>query len=160
MKKIIFFFLLCITGSLVTHAQEDTAALPYAQKRVVIVLSTKSYDLALKRAKEASAKLTSKLDLRGLGKHKKTGLTWKKAVCETDWYGYPCYVARGRYDDGNYVSIEYSSAYEGFAEGYYIVVVSSGDKDSLDVKNALSKAKKIYPDAYAKVTQVYMGCMH
>jgi hypothetical protein len=114
----------------------------------------------LNTAKTAAAKLKFKLDLRDLKKNPDTGLSWNKKICEDEWDEYPCYVARGRYDDGDYVSIEYSDAYSGFQKGYYIVIISSGEKGVPEIKSALIKAKKYYKDAYAKTTKVYVGCMH
>jgi hypothetical protein len=98
-----------------------------------------------------------KLDLRGLSPAKGTGLSFSKKVCE-DEGGYPCYIARGRYEDNEFVSIEYSNAIEGFAKGYYVVITACGDKSI--TAPALKKAKKFYKDAYSKTTNVYMGCMH
>jgi hypothetical protein len=130
------------------------------EKEFVIILSSTSYKAALRTAKEAATKLQYKLDLRDLQMNKESGLTWDKKTCENEWDEFPCYVARGRYDDGSYVSIEYSDAYQGFRKGYYIVIVAAGEKGSTEVKTALTKAKSFYKTAYSKSTKVYMGCMH
>ncbi|XOV68028.1 MAG: hypothetical protein ACFHU9_02420 [Fluviicola sp.] len=128
----------------------------------VIVISTKSYDAALKRAKEASEKLGYPLDLRGLHANKEFGLSFSKEVCENDICGgglsYPIYIPRSDWGSEKYVSVEYSNAFEGFTKGYYIVVVASGEKGAPVVKKALTEAKKFYKDAYAKTCGVYMGC--
>jgi hypothetical protein len=141
------------------HSQ-CTSTDAFIEKEFVIVLSTPKYEAALTMAKSASAKLQYKLDLRGLKKDSASGLTWSKKECEDEWDAYPCYLARGRYDDGNYVSIEYSDAFSGFREGYYIVIVSSWCKGGTQTKTSLAKAKQFYKDAYAKLTKVYLGCMH
>jgi hypothetical protein len=140
-------------------AAVDTTDTPYMTKQFVIVQSTKNYPQALATAKTAAAKLKLKLDLRGLKPAQKIGLTFSKKECD-EYYGYPCYIARGRYDDGVYVSIEYSNQYEGFKEGYYIVVVASGGEGSTLVAGTLKKAKTVFADAYMKKSQVYVGCIH
>ncbi|MES1224662.1 MAG: hypothetical protein ABUT20_54725, partial [Bacteroidota bacterium] len=98
-----------------------------------------------------------KLDLRDLKPNKESGLTYAKKDCENEG-GYPCYISRGRYDSGDYISIEWSDAFDGFAKGYYIVIVASGSKN--ETEPALKKAKQFYKDAYAKQCDVYVGCMH
>jgi hypothetical protein len=138
-------------------AAQDMAE-PFENKELVIVRSTKSYADALATAQKAKQALGLKLDLRGLKATKSTGLTFSKADCES--FGYPCYIARGRGDDGDYISIEYSSQYAGFAQGYYIVVIASGAAGDPLLKSTLVKAKKKYKDAYKKKSRVYVGCMH
>ncbi len=129
----------------------------------VIIISTKSYDAALKRAKEASEKLGYPLDLRGLYPNKEIGLSFSKEVCEEEICGggmvdYPVYIPRSDWGEEKYISVEYSDAFDGFTKGYYIVVVASGEKGAPVVKEALTEAKKFYKDAYAKTCGVYMGC--
>lgn len=128
----------------------------------VIIISTKSYESAMKRANEASEKLGYPLDLRGLHANKEIGLSFSRDVCENDICGggldYPIYIPRSDWGEEKYISIEYSDAFDGFTKGYYIVVVASGEKGAPVVKEALSEAKKFYKDAYAKTCGVYMGC--
>jgi len=158
--KHIIIVLLILGSSFYTSAQNesDTIAQPIVKKSFVIVQSTKNYAAAKATAVKASKQLGYKLDLRGLVPNKKSGLTDTKANCEEDGLGeYPCYYSRGRYDDGQYVSIEWSGAFPEFTKGYYIVIVASGDAEA---RAALPKAKKIFKDAYAKKAKVYLGCMH
>lgn len=125
-------------------------------KEFLIVKSTPDYKEALRYAKKV-AKLTGiKYDSRGLHEHKKIKLTFSKDECENREFGYPCYIARGRYDDGVYVSVEHSDYYKGFAEGFYIVVVASGN----ELKGSLKQVRNVVKDAYVKRSEVYMGCMH
>ena len=154
MKKIylLLFILQIIVVS--AFAQDE---LPYITKNFVIIQSTKEYKKAKAEAIKASQLLKQKLDLRALTPNGKAGLTYSEKACENEG-GYPCYIARGRYNDGDYVSIEWSNAFTGFAKGYYIVVVCSGNKTETNL--ILSKAKKIFKDAYSKQTNVYVGCMH
>ena len=135
-------------------------------KDIIILNSTKNYKAALAIAKEAAAGLHKKLDLRGLSPNAQLGLSMSEADCRGtgggDDLGYPCYQARG---DGmaandDYISIEFSNAYKGFAKGFYIVVAAITDVKSKDLKVKLEKVQKSYPDAYAKRTYIWRGCMH
>jgi hypothetical protein len=153
-----FLLLACLILPLTINAQVEDEM--FVEKEFVIILSSKDYNAAFQTAKTAAEKLQYKLDLRDLKKNKETGLTWNEKTCEDEWGEFPCYVARGRYDDGNYVSIEYSNAYNGFTKGYYIVVIAGGTKGSEELKSALTKAKSFYKNAYSKTTKVYTGCMH
>lgn len=159
-QLLILVTVLFSTVSINAQEVDSSMADQYVEKEFVIILSSKNYEAALKTAKEAAVKLKVKLDLRGLKKNRETGLTWDKKTCDTDWFGYPCYVARGRYDDGEYISIEHSSAYTGFKEGYYIVIAAGGFAGSSDLKKSLTRARKGYKDAYSKRSKVYIGCMH
>ena len=85
---------------------------------------------------------------------------FSRKECEESAFDYPCYVARGRDDDGLYVSVEYSTAYTGFKPGLYIVIVASDSKAGSIAKDAAKTAKKVFPDAYTRRTGVYLGCMH
>ena len=129
------------------------------EKDFVIVRSTPTYEEARKTASEAARRLQVPLNLRGLSSHS-SGLTFSKKDCEESAFDYPCYVARGRGDDGFYVSIEYSSAYAGFRPGLYIVVVASDARGGLVSKEAARSAKKAFRDAYIRRTGGYVGCMH
>lgn len=128
----------------------------------VILISTKSYDAALKRAQEASEKLGYPLDLRDLHANEQTGLSLPKEQCEEICGGagveYPQYLPRNDWGESKYVSVEYSNGYSGFTKGYYIVVVASGEKGDPIIQEALDEAKQFYEDAYAKTCSVYIGC--
>ena len=144
---------------LFTHAkaQEFNSSVP---KKIVIVLSTKDYATAKNFAIEVSKKLGKSLDLNGLKPNRELGLTFSKEDCES--YGYPCYIPRGEgnAENSDYISVEYSNGYEGFAKGYYIVVAGIGDPNSAFLTRVLANAKRYYKDAYAKQTKVWFGCMH
>ena len=151
--------------SLYTFSQNNDEC--YVQKDFAIILSSKDYNSAYKIAVEASQKLNIKLDLRDLipCNDPKLGLTFKPEICieqtkEFEQIDSTCYIARGRFDDGIYVSIEYSSAYLNFREGYYIVIIGSGETKDANLVNTLNLAKKVYKDAYIKTSKVYMCCMH
>lgn len=128
----------------------------------VIIISTKSYDAALTRAKDASEKLGYPLNLRGLHPNDEMGLSLPEEVCEAicggDVVDYPQYLPRNDWGEDKYVSVEYSNGFAGFTKGYYIVVVASGEKGDPIINEALNEAKKFYKDAYAKTCGVWMGC--
>ncbi len=124
-------------------------------KSFLIIKSTKNYSSALNKAQLACNKLGTTLNLRNLSEDKEEGLSTSETCgCGTN-HGY---LPRGRYDDGQYISIEYSSAFEGFTPDYYMVVVASGERATL--KKYLPEVQKHYKLAYIKDTDVYMGCLH
>ena len=162
-RKIIVYTLLMFATHIAFAQDEFNVEVP---KDIIILNSTKDYKTALSTARKASTLLHKKLDLRGLMPNNKIGLSMSKGDCMEDAggdeNGYPCYPARG---DGaaindDYISVEYSNAYKGFAKGYYIVVAAITDVKSLDMKNKLAAIKRKYPDAYAKRTNIWRGCMH
>lgn len=128
----------------------------------VILISTKSYDSALKRAEDASEKLGYPLNLRDLHPNEESGLSFPEDVCQGICGGgvvdYPQYLPRNDWGESKYVSIEYSNGFEGFTPGYYIVVVASGEKGDPIIQEALDESKVYYEDAYAKTCGVWMGC--
>ena len=145
--SILIIALACLTTNIANAQTQKTSFL--------IIKSTKNYNSALKKAQLASKELGWTLDLGGNFQDKEDGLTNNEICgCGND-HGY---IPRGRYDSGNYVSIEYSSAFEGFSKGYYVVMVSSGDREK--VESVLIKVKTYYKDAYIKDADVWIGCMH
>jgi hypothetical protein len=157
--KNIFSLLVLVNFSFFSlHGQDSTEVLAFTTKSFCIIKSTTSYEDAKKTAQEAARKYFIKLNLRNLTPVKGIGLTMPVSECEENGFEYPSYVARGRYDDGEYISIEYSNAFSGFAENYYIVIAASGSVK--EVKNTLIKVKKTYKTAYLKKAKVYVGCIH
>ena len=147
--------LLMIMSLLLTQLQaSETEEFFNVKKEFLIIKSTTSYSEAKDFSQRMAKKLNIKLDFRGLTFNKKNFLTFSKKECSD--FAYPCYVGRGRYDDGEYISIEHSSAYTEFTDGYYMVVVSTGN----DVSKSLKSVKKYIADAYVKKATIYMGCMH
>ncbi|WP_344930326.1 hypothetical protein [Aquimarina addita] len=122
----------------------------------LIIHSGKEYDTALRLAKEASRQLDMKLELRGMYESPTEGLTTDELCGCGENHGY---IPRGRFDSGEYISIEYSDYYEGFTKGLYMVIVSTGGYID-EQKELLSSARKFYKDAYIKTSSVYLGCMH
>ena len=155
MKKtllsILFFTVIILSATEVnTQIQQQSI-----KKDFLIMKSTKSYTEAENFAEEVAIRMEMKY-MKEVQYSKETGLTYSRKMCEEGYLEYPCYVARGRYDDGMYISIEYSNAYEGFAKGYYLVIVASGNY----AKTILKKVKKYESSAYVKSASIYMGCIH
>jgi hypothetical protein len=153
MTKRLFTLLIIVFVSSFGKAQGEDHHM--VKRSFLIIKSTKNYQRALKTAQLACNNLGLTLELRNNYYDKEEGLANSEICGCGEMHGY---FPRGRYDDGNYISIDYSSAYTGFAEGYYIVIVSSGNRE--DVKKLLPKAQKFYSDAYIKDSKIYMGCMH
>jgi hypothetical protein len=134
---------------------------PWIRVGFLIVRSTSDYAEARRVAERASSQLELPLDLRGLVYEPPHGLTWPREQCEKDpLYPYPCYVARGRFDPGVYLSVERSDAYATFTRGLFIVIAASGEPGSPELTSALARVREAYPDAYVKQERVYHGCMH
>jgi hypothetical protein len=129
-------------------------------KEFVIVASARSFTEAARLASDAGMALYLKQDLRGVAEDKKIGLTFSKEECEKNNWDFPCYVPRGRFDDGIWVSVEHSSGYEGFAPRLYLIIIASAPVHDPMIKVALDMARKQYPKAYAKRAAVYMDCIH
>ncbi|MCH2224150.1 MAG: hypothetical protein MK066_05220 [Crocinitomicaceae bacterium] len=156
-----------VSEGVVSDELEDVDWADYEESQTrdfsfVILISTKSYKVALNRAKDASKKLGYPLDLRGLHPNEEIGLSLSKKECEEEVCGggldYPIYLPRSDWGEEKYVSVEYSNGYKGFTKGYYIVIVASGEKGDPIVDEALTESRRFYKDAYAKTCGVWVGC--
>jgi hypothetical protein len=125
------------------------------KKSFLIILATKNYSKALKRAQLACNDLGITLNLRNMYRKPEGGLTSSEVCGCGERHGY---VPRGRFDDGEYISIEYTDQFNSFEDGYYIVVVSSGARS--EVEEFLPKVQKHFDHAYIKDDYVHLGCMH
>jgi hypothetical protein len=130
MRVVLAAFLVLVVTSSTTGASsdDDQPFYPFADKQFVIVKTTRDFAEADAIAHVASAKLALRLGRSPVFPEAQHGLTFSKADCDAAGFDFPCYVPRGRWDDGEYVSIEWSSAYESFTRGYYVVIVSSGSR--------------------------------
>src|SRR6185437_10748497 len=132
----------------------------FVKKYFLLIQSTSDYNAALQTARTAAKGLGIKLDLRGLvrDEHTGIGLSLPADTClkyteeEEGVRDSSCYMARGRWDDGVYISIECSDAYQGFSKGFYIVVAGSGDSKDDALIAALKKVRTKYSDAYIKAS--------
>jgi hypothetical protein len=130
------------------------------RKSFVIIKSTPSYAEARALAMAAAEKLAIRLDLRDLSPDASFGLTFSRDACNDEFGEFPCYVPRGRWDDGVYLSVEHSSSYDGFDEGLYVVMLASGSPRDRAIGAAMRRAKSLDPDAFVKTAQIYLGCIH
>jgi hypothetical protein len=130
------------------------------RKSFVILKATPSYAEARAVAASAAERLAIRLDLRELVPDREVGLTFSEEACKNEFGEFPCYVPRGRWDDGVYISVEHSSSYEGLEEGRYIVVLASGAPRDRSIGAALRRARELYPDVTVKTAPVYLGCIH
>lgn len=112
-------------------------------KNFLIIASTKTYQEALYIAKEAQRRLNKSINFENYEYFKEVGLINNNFV-----YSQHMYYPRGLNDDGDYISIEYSSFYEKFTPNLFLVIVSSGDYNLLSKE--LLKIKELYKDAYIK----------
>jgi hypothetical protein len=151
--------LLIIARAVTAAAVCDAKLEPYVDKEFVIVKSTPAFKEATQSAAKAAAELGVALNLRGLSPNLRTGLTSSREECARSACPYPCYVPRGRWDDGTYVSVEWSSKYDLHARGLYVVMIASGVPGSSQTRRMLETARRVYPAAYAKRAKVYVGCM-
>ena len=141
-----------------TSADEEDLWVPVG---FVILRSTSDYAEAKRVAEEAARRLEIPLNLRGLVHDAEHGLTWPKEVCaKGPLFPFPCYMARGRFDEGVYLSVELSDAYATFRPGLFIVIAASGVPGSSELAATLESARHEYPDAYLKQEKVYQGCIH
>ena len=152
MKKSFFLLTLLFLGQF-SIAQDEYQ--PFIDQSFLIISSTTDFDSAEKIAQEAKEKLKLDYPTSVFYPDESEGFKTDE-VCGCGEVHQ--YFPRGSHDNGNYVSIEYSSGYEGFTEGYYIVIVSSGQK--ANVQKELRKAKKYFPKAYIKTAEIYVGCRH
>ena len=130
------------------------------RKSFVIIKATHDYAEARALAAAAAERLAIRLDLRELAPDGEVGLTFPEDACKNEFGEFPCYVPRGRWDDGVYLSIEHSSSYEGFEEGLYMVMLASGAPRDRAIGAAVRRAKSSYPDVVVKTAPVYLGCIH
>jgi hypothetical protein len=157
---------LVLVGLLAASAHGHEEATPVdvdpelVAKSFVVLKSTPSYAEARAFASTAAETLAIRMDLRELSPDHTAGLTFPEDDCRQEFGEFPCYVPRGRYDDGVYISIEHSSSYSGWAEGLYVVVLASGSPRDRSVRAALRRARASYPDAVMKMAPVYLGCIH
>ena len=130
------------------------------RKSFVILKATASYADARTLAADAAERLAIRLDLRNLAPDEAIGLTFPEDDCRNEFGEFPCYVPRGRWDDGVYLSIEHSSSYEGFEAGHYLVVLASGGPRDRSVAAALRRARGAFPETVVKTAPIYVGCLH
>ncbi|MCB9251981.1 MAG: hypothetical protein H6605_05905 [Flavobacteriales bacterium] len=114
-----------------------------------------NYDSAFRLASMAGKLLDAPVELRGLKPDPMYGLTTDEICGCGEMHGY---IPRGRFDDGDQVSIEFSSEYSFPIQNVYLVMVGSGD--SLHLGATQTKLKDFFPGNTLFSDSVFMGCMH
>jgi hypothetical protein len=152
----------CLTlqSRAIAEDQNVPTATDVQEKAFVVLQAHKSFADAKAAASLAAAVLSIHYDSRGLSSDARTGLTSSKRDCEQDYGSFPCYVPRGRYDDGVWISVEYSSGYKGFSPGLYLIVVASAPPGDPLIALALARVKDGYPKARIQRAPIYVGCIH
>lgn len=130
-----------------------------AEKDFVVLPPVSSYAVALRTARAAAAHLRLRFELRDSRPDGHGGLTFPPTVCEDNGWDFPCYVTRGRFDDGLYVSIDESSVVDSEVPGY-VVVLASGPKDDPDTRALLERARAAFPAVELRTARIYQGCIH
>ncbi|MCJ8290809.1 MAG: hypothetical protein HRT58_14285 [Crocinitomicaceae bacterium] len=152
MKKS-FYLIIALFVAQFSFSQDDYVS--HIDRSFLIIASSIDFEAAQKTALKAKNKLGLDYPTSIYYPDESEGFKTDEVCGCGEVHGY---FPRGGYDGGNYVSIEYSSGYDGFAEGYYIVIVSSGQKAA--VQKELSKVKKHFAQAYIKNSEIYVGCRH
>ena len=135
---------------------------PFMVDKAIVILSTNaSYGGADQALRRAERRLGLSVDLRDLGPDEsRRTLSWSANDCEENGWSYPCYVPRGRADDGAYLSIEHTDGYPELAPRHFIVVAASGSPGAAEIKHTLARANELGLRAYVRTVRVYMGCLH
>lgn len=126
----------------------------YSDRYILILKSTKDYNEAVDFARNAAKKLGLKFDNENRRYSKEKGIYFE-GIQDDDYNG--GYYPR-RYTD-EFISLENSSSYQGFRDGF-IIVVCGIHNDKRASNQALAKIKPFYADAYVKKTKMWMGCIH
>lgn len=131
------------------------------EKSVVILACEKSFASTQREAKRLSQATGATFSLREMVWDQKRGLILPDDHPDGAWAG--SYVARRNSappdTECDFLSIERSDAYTGFARGYYMVVAGIYD-DPKEAQTVVARLKRFAQSAYAKRTKIYMGCMH
>ena len=157
MKKLIILFVmlaLC-AGFSFAEEEEDIMGEFWMDRYILILKSTKDYQEAVGVATKASEKLGVKFENEYLEYSKEKGIYFSLNLLDSLYAGK--YWPRRYADD--YISLENSSDYEGFAPGY-IIVVGGVFHEKGRAQKALARVKEFYSDAYVKKARMYMGCIH
>ena len=141
-------------------AVEEMVAEQTVAKEFVVVRATESLPESIAMGQSIAASLGLTFDLRGLEEAESGEPSLSREVCEENGWEYPCYVQRGRYDDGIYLSLEPASTFApGAARGYVVVLASAvpGDR-RLDAAFEKARAAGLEPERLQR--DAYLGCMH
>ena len=130
------------------------------EKDFVVLPAIASYAEARRVAGAAARRFGLKLDLRRARPDGHGGLTFSPADCKANDWEHPCYVARGRDDDGAYVSVDEAGRFFDAEEQGYLVILGSGPKDDPSTRAVAEKARPLFPSAEIRTDDVWQGCIH
>lgn len=130
------------------------------EKDFVVLPAIASYAEARRVAGAAARGLGLKVDLRRARPDGHGGLIFSAADCKANDWDYPCYVARGRYDDGAYVSIDEAARFFDDEEEGYLVILASGPKGDPLAQAVAKKALALFPAAELRTDAVSEACIH
>ena len=82
------------------------------------------------------------------------------ADCRSNDWDYPCYVTRGRWDDGAYVSVDEAYRFFDGEERGYLVILASGPKGNPLAQAVVEEAQALLPAAELRTDDVSEGCVH
>ena len=131
-----------------------------AEKDFVVLPAIASYAEARRVASSAARRLGLKLDLRRARPDGHGGLTFSPVDCEANDWEHPCYVSRGRDDDGAYVSVDEARRFFDAEEQGYLVILGSGPKNDPSTRAVGEKARALFPSAEVRTDDVWQGCIH
>ncbi len=165
-KNSIGLFLCLLSIGFGSSSRADEISEAMIPKKVIILGSFKDYRSALNAAKDVSAKTGTPFSKRDMVYDKKKGLIFPEDYQDESFAG--SYVSRRSNDDcdegqASCVTIERSEAYEGMGPDYYILVggiYAVGPEENALVAKALKTFRASVPEAYAKISKIYMGCQH
>jgi hypothetical protein len=155
--KNLFSILALLITTFQAQAQDEEYELPTQKVGFVSLLETTDHTLAVKVAKEFADSLDVQFESILLVDETEGLVDTATCGCG-EQHGY---IGRGRFDAGNYVSIELASwyNYEKAHNIYLVIVLSHPITDELlgtRIKNIMEK----YPEAVYFEDDVYTGCMH
>lgn len=155
------------TGALAAEADRDLVTWDASYESYVAEQTVTKYFLVIGtfRTFSGAERAASRLQLRTGLAHESEPLevfagqpSYAREVCDLNGWDYPCYVPRGRFDDGSYLSVEPSEGYTGMKPGYFVVIAASGSRDDvLAEQQALGKRGV---RSYVASSEVWLGCIH
>lgn len=130
------------------------------EKDFVVLPAIASYTEAHRVARTAARRLGLKLDLRRARPDGYGRLTFSPADCKANARVYPCFVSRGRQDDGPYISVDLADRFFDNEASGYLVILGSGPKDDPSTRALAEKARSLFPLAELRTDDVWQGTIH
>lgn len=163
-NSLLFQMLICLMlvfAAVDGNAQEENQQ--EEERKIIILASSKDYHQLVETAKTVSTKLGIPYSARGMIFDASRGLILPDNH-EDEAFAGSYYLRRYNADCGSGIeeclSIEKSDEYKGFTPGLYVLVAGIYEANDPLLAQKLANAQKAVPDAYAKSTKIYLGCMH